>query len=89
VEHLRGLITFVQRSAGDGTRQLLSAARHLEPLNASLPREMYLEALGTAIWADDLDSPGILRAAAEAARALVKTGAIAADTSSITRDVVP
>jgi hypothetical protein len=69
VEHLRGLITFVQRGAGDGARQLLSAARHLEPLNASLPREMYLEALGAAIWADDLDSPGVLRAAAEAARA--------------------
>ena len=69
VEHLRGLITFVQRSAGEGARQLLSAARRLEPLNASLPREMYLEALGAAIWADDLDSPGVLRAAAEAARA--------------------
>jgi DNA-binding CsgD family transcriptional regulator len=69
VEHLRGLVTFVQRGAGDGARQLLSAARHLEPLNASLPREMYLEALGAAIWADDLDSPGVLRAAAEAARA--------------------
>jgi DNA-binding CsgD family transcriptional regulator len=69
VEHLRGLITFVRRGASDGARQLLSAARHLEPLNAALPREMYLEALGTAIWADDLDSPGVLRAAAEAARA--------------------
>jgi tetratricopeptide (TPR) repeat protein len=69
VEHLRGLVTFVQRGAGDGARQFLSAARHLEPLNASLPREMYLEALGAAIWADDLDSPGVLRAAAEAARA--------------------
>jgi DNA-binding CsgD family transcriptional regulator len=69
VEHLRGLITFVKRGAGDGARQLLSAARHLEPLNASLPREMYLEALEAAIWADDLDTPGVLRAAAEAARA--------------------
>ena len=69
VEHLRGLITFVQRGAGEGARQLLSAARHLESLNADLPREMYLEALGAAIWADDLDSPGVLRAAAEAALA--------------------
>jgi DNA-binding CsgD family transcriptional regulator len=69
VEHLRGLITFVQRGASDGARQLLSAARRLEPLHASLPREMYLEALGAAIWADDLDSPGVLRAAAEAAHA--------------------
>jgi DNA-binding CsgD family transcriptional regulator len=69
VEHLRGLVTFVQRGAGDGARQLLSAARQLERLNASLPREMYLEALGAAIWANDLDNPGGLRAAAEAARA--------------------
>ena len=68
VQHLRGLITFVQRGASDGARQLLDAARHLEPLDAVLSREMYLETLGAAIWADDLDSPGVLRAAAEAAR---------------------
>jgi DNA-binding CsgD family transcriptional regulator len=69
VQHLRGLITFVQRGASDGARQLLGAARHLEPLDAALSREMYLDTLGAAIWADDLDSPGVLRAAAEAARA--------------------
>jgi DNA-binding CsgD family transcriptional regulator len=69
VEHLRGQITLVQRRGSDATRLLLSAARRLEPLNASLARETHLEALGTAVWASDLDNPGILQAAAEAARA--------------------
>jgi DNA-binding CsgD family transcriptional regulator len=68
VEHLRGLITFVQRRASDGAELLLSAARRLEPLNALLSRELYLEALEAATWAGDLDRPGVLRAAAEAAR---------------------
>jgi DNA-binding CsgD family transcriptional regulator len=69
VEHLRGQIALVQRRPGDAARLLLSAARRLEPLNAALARETHLEALGTAVWAGDLDSPGVLRAAAEAARA--------------------
>jgi DNA-binding CsgD family transcriptional regulator len=69
VEHLRGMITFVRRDATDGARQLLSAARRLEPLNAPLAREMHLEALGAAVWADDLERPGDLQTAAEAARA--------------------
>ena len=69
VERLRGLIAFVQQRAGDGARQLLSAARHLEPLDAPLSREAYLEALGAAMWAGDLDNPGDLKEAAEAARA--------------------
>jgi DNA-binding CsgD family transcriptional regulator len=68
-EHLRGLIAFVQRRASDGAQLLLSAARHLEPLDVALSRETYLDALGTAIWAGDLDSPAGLRAAADAARA--------------------
>jgi DNA-binding CsgD family transcriptional regulator len=69
VERLRGLIAFVQRRASDGAQLLLSAARRLEPLDAPLSRETYLEALGAAIWAGDLDSPGGLLATAEAARA--------------------
>jgi len=68
VEHLRGQIALAQRRGGDAARLLLSAARRLEPLDASLAREAHLEALGTAAWAGDLDSPGVLRAAAEAAR---------------------
>jgi DNA-binding CsgD family transcriptional regulator len=69
VEHLRGQIALVQRRPGDAARLLLSAARRLEPLDAALARETHLEALGTAAWAGDLDGPGGLRAAAEAARA--------------------
>jgi DNA-binding CsgD family transcriptional regulator len=68
-ERLRGLIAFVQRRASDGAQLLLSAARHLEPLDAPLARETYLDALGAAMWAGHLDSPGGLLAAAEAARA--------------------
>jgi DNA-binding CsgD family transcriptional regulator len=37
-EHLRGLIAFVQRRASDGAQLLLSAARHLEPLDVAWRR---------------------------------------------------
>jgi DNA-binding CsgD family transcriptional regulator len=69
VEHLRGQIAVVQRRSSDSARLLLSAARRLEPLNAALARQTYLEALVAAVWAGDLDRPGGVRAAAEAARA--------------------
>jgi DNA-binding CsgD family transcriptional regulator len=69
VEHLRGQIALVQRRGGDAGRLLLSAARRLEPLDADLARETHLEALGTAAWAGDPGGSGVLRAAAEAARA--------------------
>jgi hypothetical protein len=69
VEHLRGGIAMEQRRSRDGARMLLSAAKRFEPLDAGLARETHLEALTAAIWADDLDDPGMLREAAEAARA--------------------
>jgi DNA-binding CsgD family transcriptional regulator len=69
VEHVRGQIALVQRRGSEAGRLLLGAAKRLEPLNTALARETHLEALGTAMWAGDLDSPGVLRAAAEAARA--------------------
>jgi DNA-binding CsgD family transcriptional regulator len=69
VEHLRGLIALVQRGPSDAARLLLSAARHLEPLDADLARDTHLEALWAAIWAGHLGSPGGVAAAAEAARA--------------------
>jgi DNA-binding CsgD family transcriptional regulator len=68
LEHLRGQIALEQRRAGDAGRLLVSAARQLEPLNADLARETHLEALGAAM-AKDLDIPGGVLAAAEAARA--------------------
>jgi hypothetical protein len=69
MEQLRGQIALLQRRGGDAVRLLLSAARRLEPLDAALAREAYLEALGAAMWAGNLDDPGALEAAAEAARA--------------------
>jgi hypothetical protein len=68
MEQLRGQIALLQRRGGDAVRLLLSAARRLEPLDAALAREAYLEALGAAMWAGNLDDPGALEAAAEAAR---------------------
>ena len=69
VEHLRGQIAFDQQRVSDAARLLLSAARRLEPINVDLARETHLEALVAAMWAADLDSPGGVLEAAEAARA--------------------
>src|SRR3989441_2305137 len=68
-EHLRGQITLEQQRGSDAARLLLSAAKRFTPLDAPLARETHLEALLAALWAGDLDRPGGLRAAAEAARA--------------------
>ena len=69
VEHMRGQIAAHQRRGSDAARLLLSAARRLEPLDPALARETHLEALVAAIWAGDLDNPGGVLEAAEAARA--------------------
>jgi DNA-binding CsgD family transcriptional regulator len=68
VERLRGQIAFDEGRGGDAARLLLRAARLLEPLDAGLARETYLEAIWAAIYAGDLSRPGV-REAAEAARA--------------------
>ena len=68
-EHLRGVVAFDQGRVGDAARLLVGAARRLEPLDSRLARETHLEALGAAIWAADLNSPGVLLEVAEAARA--------------------
>jgi DNA-binding CsgD family transcriptional regulator len=68
VEHLRGQIALDQQRGSDAARLLLSAARHFEPLDSDLARETYLEAL-VAAMADEPDSAGGMRQAAEAARA--------------------
>jgi len=69
LEYLRGQIADDQRRSSDAARLLLSAARHLGPLNASLARETYLEALMAATYVGDPFLPGGVRQAAEAARA--------------------
>jgi DNA-binding CsgD family transcriptional regulator len=68
VDHLRGQIALDQQRGGDAARLLLSGARRLEPLDAELSRETYLEAL-VAAMSDELDHPRGVRDAAEAARA--------------------
>jgi DNA-binding CsgD family transcriptional regulator len=68
VDLLRGQIALEQRRAADAGRLLVSAARRLEPLDAGLARETYLEALGAAM-ANDLDVPGGTLEVVEAARA--------------------
>jgi len=79
LERLRGQIAYDQRRISDGARLLLSAARRLEPLNVGLARETHLESLGAAMWAADLDRPGGLQEAAEAARAAPPGSRPAAD----------
>jgi DNA-binding CsgD family transcriptional regulator len=68
-EHLRGDVAFDQRRVGDAASLLGGAARRLEPLDPALARTTHLEALGAAIWAADLESPGALLEAGHAARA--------------------
>jgi DNA-binding CsgD family transcriptional regulator len=68
VEHLRGQIALMQRRGSDAARLLLRAARRLDPLDADLARETHLEALGSAMWAGDLDNTASVLEAAKAAR---------------------
>ncbi|MCW2963626.1 MAG: ATP-dependent transcriptional regulator, MalT-like, LuxR family [Actinomycetia bacterium] len=68
VERLRGHLALMDRRGNDAARLLLSAARRLEPLDAELARETHLESLGAALWVGELDGPGGVLEAAEAAR---------------------
>src|ERR1700736_943865 len=69
LQRVRGQIAMMQRRSTDAAQLLLDAARRLEPLDAELARETYLEALAAAIWAAGLGSPGDLLEVAKAARA--------------------
>jgi DNA-binding CsgD family transcriptional regulator len=68
VDLLRGQIASEQRRGGEAGRLLLSAARHLEPLDPELARETYLEALAGAM-SSDVEVVGGAAAVAKAARA--------------------
>ena len=68
VDLVRGQIALEQRRSGDAGRLLVSAARQLASLDANLARETHVEALGAAMAAE-LDIPGGLLEAAEAAQA--------------------
>jgi DNA-binding CsgD family transcriptional regulator len=69
LERLRAQLAFASRRGRDAPPLLLHAARHLEPLDAELARETYLEALAAAIFAGRLGSGRGVREVAEAARA--------------------
>jgi DNA-binding CsgD family transcriptional regulator len=69
VVHLRGQIAFDQRRAVDAANLLTEAGKLLDPLDADLARETYLEALAAAMWASGPGAPDVLREVAGAARA--------------------
>ena len=55
VWRLRGQLALDLQRGADAAQYLLRAARALEPIDIALAREIYLEALGAAIWADGHD----------------------------------
>jgi DNA-binding CsgD family transcriptional regulator len=66
---LRAQITFTRTRGGDAVPLLLAAARRLEPVDAGLARETYLEALVASIFAGRLGGGPDLQEVAAAARA--------------------
>jgi DNA-binding CsgD family transcriptional regulator len=66
---LSGQIAFASSRGCHVPPQLLKAARRLEPLDARLARETYLQALSLAVYAGGSVTGDSLRKAAEAARA--------------------
>jgi DNA-binding CsgD family transcriptional regulator len=66
---LRAQITFTRTRGRDAVPLLLAAARHLEPVDAGLARETYLEALVASIFAGRLGGGQDVQEVAAAARA--------------------
>jgi len=58
VELLRAQIAFVSSHGSDAPPLLLEAARHLGPLDPTLARETYLEAMSAAMFAGRFARPG-------------------------------
>ncbi len=69
LERLCAEIAFTSRRGRDAPPLLLAAARRLEPLDAQLARETYLEAIAAAMFAGRLGIGPDEREVAEAARA--------------------
>jgi len=69
LERLRAQIAFTSRRGRDAPPLLLEAARRLDPLDAAMARETYLEALASAMFAGRLGAGPDEREVAEAARA--------------------
>jgi DNA-binding CsgD family transcriptional regulator len=64
---LRAQVAFARRRGSDAPPLLFEAARRLEPLHSELARAAHLDALGAAIFAGRLGTPGVVEMA-EAAR---------------------
>ena len=58
VDLVRAQLAFATSRGGDAPLLLLRAARRLEPIEASLARETYLDAISAAAFAGRLASPG-------------------------------
>jgi DNA-binding CsgD family transcriptional regulator len=69
LERLGAQIAFASRRGRDAPPLLLEAARRLEPLDAAMAAETYLEAIASAMYAGRLGSGPGEREVAEAARA--------------------
>ena len=69
LERLRAEIAFTSRRGRDAPPLLLEAARRLDPLDAAMARETYLEAIASAMFAGRLGTGTDVREVAEAARA--------------------
>jgi DNA-binding CsgD family transcriptional regulator len=74
VDLLRGQIAFALNRGNDAAPLLLEAAKRLEPLDRSLARETYAEALAAAMYAGRLANADRVLKVAEAARAAKPAG---------------
>ena len=68
LQRLRAEIAFVFDRGSNGPSLLVDAARRLEAFDPALAREIYLEALGAAMYAGRVDADSGVSAVAEAAR---------------------
>jgi DNA-binding CsgD family transcriptional regulator len=69
LERLRAQLVAARRRGSDAAPLLLAAAKRLEPLDAALARQTYLDALAAALYTGFLAQGGGLKQIAEAARA--------------------
>ncbi len=83
VERLRARAGYALRRDRSSPRQLLAAAKNLEPFDRSLARDTYMEALAAALFAGRLGEPG---AVAEISAAILD--ATADDRSDRAQDLI-
>jgi DNA-binding CsgD family transcriptional regulator len=83
IERLRARAQYALRRDRGGPRALLAAAQALEPLDPSLARDTYLEALAAALYTGRLGDPDVLQAVARTILA-----ATADDDSPRARDLI-